>query len=682
MITNPNVETNALRIAKVLEEEAPDFLNKRGAIRVRRLTKYDDPQRYDAAIEQVLHEVETNVVNIDAKIMEAGRLTHYKSAEQFMKSKMVQRRLAEARLCGLIGADEIKMAQKKGLAHTMAARLKESTTDDFEYGWYPDERRGSGGRYYPISDIALPSLNSPYTKNATFVDYLDAHRKSWEAATFNPIAKRIVKIVPQFVLGRGVKGAIDSQPHQQAWDDFFKRNKMRPRMKQSLREIIIYGEIFWRFFATNAGLIVRSIDPSTIWDIVTDDEDIENVKYYHQQYVKFDLSPLPGRMPIPSTLVIRQIPAEQVDHYKINCTSSEKRGRSELFPILGYLLRFKEFVNDRILLNKLRATFALDVAVEGGATEVNAAEAQFSEPPGPAAVLVHNKGIEVEFKNASANANDAMTDADTILKVIAIGAGISENFLGVSRQQTRAGALINTEPDVKNFEDHQELVEEILMATADRVFEFAKLKPKQMEFTFPAIAQEDRSAKLKDIAFVEAMDYVTKKRAAVMAAREFQITDYDYEAEKQNIKEERGESPVIMQGMQQMPKIAPDPSSQPGALGADLAPSPALAPTGPMGKAGGGKGGEPPPPITQTSAQMGFKGNGGGRSIADTKATLNRPGFTRGGEKTAIKNNRSSGTPLRHSAGDEPVKRGWSDSARAKSLAIRQARAALRKREQ
>jgi hypothetical protein len=487
------------------------------------------------------------------------------------------------------------------------------------------------------------------------------------------------KIVPQFVLGRGVKGATNSQEHQKLWDHFFKRNRMRSRTKQSLKELLIYGEIFWRYFKSKDGLIVRSVDPSTIWDIVTDDDDIESVKYYHQQYTRFDLSPLPGRMPIPSTLVIRQIPADQIDHYKINCTSSEKRGRSELFPILGYLLRFKEFVNDRILLNKLRATFALDVKVTGGATEVAAAESQFNEPPGPAAVLVHNEAIEVEFKNANANANDAMTDADTILKVIAIGAGISENFLGVSRQQTRAGALINTEPDVKNFEDHQELIEEILVDAADRVFADGGLTPLQMEFTFPAIAQEDRTAKLRDIAFTEAMDYITKERAAVMAAREFQITDYNYEAEKQRIMVERGEEPVIAQGMQQLPKIAPDPNAMDGppGLGADLAPGGQPESEESEETKKGKKG-----PVTQTSAQMGFRGNEGGRSISNTSATLNRPGFTRGGEKKAIKNNHSSGTPLRHAAGAPPVTRGWSDTARAKSLAIRRARAELRKREQ
>jgi hypothetical protein len=195
------------------------------------------------------------------------------------------------------------------------------------------------------------------------------------------------------------------------------------------------------------------------------------------------------------------------------------------------------------------------------------------------------------------------------------------------------------------------------------VFKAKRLDQKPMEFTFPAIAQEDRSAKLKDISLMESMDYFSKERAATMAAREFQITDYLYRLERQKIRDEEGESPVISAPFQQVTKVLPEPGGEVGGLGADLKPNKA--------EPGG---------VTQTSGQMGFRADKGGRGLSNTQATLNRPGFTRGGEKLAIQNNRTSGTPLRHSSG-EP-KRGWSDTARAKSLATRRARAEQRKREQ
>lgn len=679
-IENPNLK---IAIQREREEvlqaarEDPDFLHNKGRIKVKRLTKYDDPGRFDSQFESVAREVATNVVDIDAKIMESvgrGRtarreLVHYTNAAEFMKSPTVVRRLNEARAAGLVSADQVTFANRsliekldgrKRPEPPAGRKLQES---DFEYGYYADERGPGSGRVFPVSNVILPSLNNPNAKNALLVDYLDAHRKAWSAYTFNPIARRIPKIIAQFVLSRGVSGAVDSDEHQKVWDDFYKRNKMRQRVKQGLREIVTFGEIFWRYFPSKDGLIVRSLDPSTIWDIVTDEDDIENVKYYHQQYLRMDRNPIPGQPAVPSTMVIRHIPGDEVSHYKVNATSSEKRGRSELFPILGYLLRFKEFLDDRILLNKMRGMFALDVAVTGDASDVNAAEEQFSTPPGPAAVLVHNAGVEVEFKNTSANASDATTDADTILKVIAIGAGISENFLGVAKAQTRAGALISTEPDVKNFEDYQELIEEVLIDAAERVFKAKGLTPKVMEFTFPALAQEDRSAKVKDIAFMESMDYISKERGATMAVREFQITDYKFAREQDKIRRERETDPVISLAMQQAPKVALEPgAAQPPGLGPDLAPN--------------------KPGVTQTSGQMGFAADKGGRGLSDTQATLNRTNFTRGGEKTAIKNNRTSGTPLRHSAGDAPKRTGWSPEAREKSLATRRAKAEARKRDQ
>lgn len=331
---------------------------------------------------------------------------------------------------------------------------------------------------------------------------------------------------------------------------------MRLRLEGMLRELLIYGEVFNRYFRTRPGLVVRQLDPATIWDVYTDQDDIETVHFYHQQYVILNTLNIPGGVKgaPPSTLIIRQIPGDEIDHFKINSTSSEKRGRSQLFAVLGYFQRFREFANDRVLLNKMRAMFALDVSVEGGPEDLAAAESQFTTPPGTGSVLVHNSAVSVEFKNANNNANEAKTDGELLLKIIAIGAGVSEQLLGVTDGTSRAGALIQTEPDVKNFESYQELVEEVLTRASVRVFKAAGLtSPGQaMEFTFPAIAQEDRSSKLKDVAFAEAMDYFTKERSAAMVAREFQITTYDYGKERAAIQKERQEHPVIATGLQQV----------------------------------------------------------------------------------------------------------------------------------
>lgn len=639
-------------------------------IYTRSLPKFDP----DAALDKITQNIATKIINIDAKLFEgdpskrtnwnSSQRKHYPTADAFFGSQTIRRRLREQ-----FSNDEVKDLRER-LADPDAFNLKESSdlTD------YPDERSSSSGKVFAATDTVLPGVLGP-VRQMTLYDVLDAHRKSHEAATRNPIGKRIVKIIPQFVLSRGVRGRHSEPKYQQEWNQFWKRNRMRSRIKTTLRELVEFGEVFLRYFETKDGLVVRSLDPATIWEIVTNPDDIEDVYFYHQQYTTPTqmVMALPKGFTIPSsTLVIRQIGAPDIDHFKINATSFEKRGRSELFAILSWLVRFREFANDRIILGKMRSMFALDVAVDGSPEDVRAANEMFRTPPGSGSVMVHNKKIETNFKNANTNANESKTDAEMILKIIAVGAGISESFLGVSYNQSRAGALINTEPDVKNFEDYREIVEEILEAAANRAFEANNLDEPEMnmEFTFPGIASEDRSAKVKDLALAESMDWFSKERAATMSAKEFDVSNYDFKTETETIRQERDTDPVMAQGMQQVQKIAPDPmelAAVTAAVGDAGQPAPGGKKPGPTAKAkGSGK-----KAVSQTGAQAGFPADLGGRGLARTKASLARGAFTRANEKMSLKKNRTSQTPRLAEAG-------WNDDARSKSLQTRRARRAAR----
>jgi hypothetical protein len=694
MITNP--QPVIVRESDEDNDEQPRTSRGKSAIITTR--RFRQPN-HDADVDRIMTEVSTKIIDVNAKLRERGPdgkwfYQHYPTFKKLRESKTFWNRvqdhysIKELKEVGENLLDQHYqqrkqlMVSKRGIVQDGSKKLREASfqSDEFTLGSYPDEISGNT-RVFPIQDTFLPSTNSPYAKQQLWVDYQAMHARCFEAATKNPIAKRIVRIIHQFVLGRGVVSVVKQNKGQEAWNTYFKNNGMKLRMKRQLDELVIFGEIFNRFFKAKEGsLAIRAIDPSTIWDIITNPEDLEEVIYYHQQYVVTMNSPVPGvNALVPATLIIRQIPAEEIDHFKINSTSSEKRGRSELYAILGWLLRFKEFANDRVLINKMKSMFALDVKVTGDVTDVQAAEAQFATPPGPGSVAVHNEAVEIDFKNTNANAQDASTDGDMLLKIIAIGAGVSEHFLGVSKNQTRAGALISTEPDVKNFEDYQEIVEDMLDKQWERVKVRAGLQDTlAIEHVFPSIAQEDRSGKLKDIITAEAADYFSKARAASMSAREFNISTYDYEKEKEDIRKEReGDFEQMMPAdNQQVPKMAPDPIEQEKEK-AKLY----------------GIGGEEEDQegVTQLSGQMGFDDAIGGRSLPDTAATLNRSGFTRGEEKERVKGNKSTGkkskgdggTPLRHSLREtrtpgpevtekeESVAKGWSPKARAAATVVR-----------
>jgi hypothetical protein len=60
-----------------------------------------------------------------------------------------------------------------------------------------------------------------------------------------------------------------------------------------------------------------------------------------------------------------------------------------------------------------------------------------------------------------------------------------------------------------------------------------------LETVFPAVYEEDRTSKIKDLATAQGLDYVTHQRAAEQVAKELGIETYDYAAEMQAIKEEK-----------------------------------------------------------------------------------------------------------------------------------------------
>jgi hypothetical protein len=422
-----------------------------------------------------------------------------------------------------------------------------------------------------------PLIAGPYNKQLYWFDYLDMHSKAFEAWTHNPIAKRICKVITQFVLGKGVKVTVmraekptknvQQDPKtgqtvpvmqdfrkkcQSLLDQHWVKNTMHIRSKQILRDLIIFGEQFPRYFDAPWGLKVRQIDPSTVWEVITDPDDCENEFYLHQQY--------PTRyqwyvdLPVPTIkFIIRQVPSLLYYHMKINSTAGEVRGRSELFAILGWLKRLKEFASDRVIRNKMGNLFVLDVAVEGDASAVEQAKQQFAGPPTPGSFFIHNKAAELKGVASEIGASEMQGDWELLLTVISMGAGLSQEYLGMGSKGGKAQALVGTEPDIKTFEDYQELMEQFFLQDSQRVFTRHKERGEiprdveiSVEITYPALAEENRSEKLKDLAFGESMSWWSHRRVASASAKEMQMTSYDYDEEQQQIAEEDAQKMMMI----------------------------------------------------------------------------------------------------------------------------------------
>lgn len=410
-----------------------------------------------------------------------------------------------------------------------------------------------------------PLLGGPFAKQLYYsYDYLQMHSQAFYAINHDPVLRSAVDIICNFVLGKGFRVDCDNPDGLIVWRAFEKTNKLQRMIRTFLREMLTYGEnmIWWlpdgltelrykvpKEQASQHGLIprIRLQDPSSFWEIITFPEDIESkiayVQIFPTQYQTFtDKS---GGKPVPSTkFIYQQIPASQIEHYKMNCMSNEKRGRSLLFPVLGYAKRLRDTVNYSIIALQKQAAWTIDTKIDGNQSDIDnyysqlQAQGQFA-PAG--SEFVHSTKVERQFLSANAGKGGQSDSFHWCLDMICAGLGIPVNYLGTSAgqsQSSRAGSLVATEPVAKRMEEYQAFLEDVIHDMADRLFKMFGINA-DVEVTFPEIITQDRTTKLKDLSMAESMGWIAPSRAAEIAAKEFNITNYDWEVEKARIEKER-----------------------------------------------------------------------------------------------------------------------------------------------
>lgn len=450
-------------------------------------------------------------------------------------------------------------------------KLKESFGNDIgSEGGYGQNGYGPSNAGL-VGDDFIPSLGGPFYKQLYQYDYIRMHNLCFFAAHHDPFARAIVSITRDFTLGRGFRIDSDNKAALALWRAFEEVNDLQGMMDQAARELCCYGEVmFWELPGNetnivyrptdtqkvNHGLIprIRMIDPSCIWDITTWPEDIKKVLSYtwiaptqYQTYAGLT----PESKGIPSSkFIFQSIPADQVTHWKVNAFGGEKRGRSDLFPILGYAKRLRDSVAFQILSLQKQAAWTMDTTVQGSQADVDAYASEMAAlgtlPPA-GSEFIHTDKITRQFLSNVAGKGGQSEAFEWCLSMIAAGSGIPSNYFGthLSGGQTRASALVATEPVAKKFEMRQVLYQQMIQRMWDNLMKKFGLGKVECEITFPEILVQDRSAKLKDLALAETQGWISKERAATIAAKELGITNFGYDDEKEDMAGEVGDDIAV-----------------------------------------------------------------------------------------------------------------------------------------
>ena len=341
--------------------------------------------------------------------------------------------------------------------------------------------------------------DSWYQKDLLPATYLEMHNQCYEAYNANPLANAIIELTTNFVLGSGI-AVVASEPRAQAAIDRFwsdQDNHMATRVYSLCTELSLYGELFVRFFVNpySGAVKIAQIDPSLIDQIETDPENIERALRFHQRPVGpagalWSATAPPGGV-LPATQDragdasgggpgvdsaaadgyqgVWYEAGRDVVQFKINAVSNAKRGKSDLATLLPWLRRYKDWLIDRVRINKYKGAFLWDIQLNGAdAKTLDRKRMQHAYPPEPGSIIVHNESEQWSAVGPRIEAGDAAADGRAIKMMIAMGAGLPEHYLAEGGDVNRATAAEMGLPTFRKFQRRQDTFGLVIRTIVDR----------------------------------------------------------------------------------------------------------------------------------------------------------------------------------------------------------------------
>lgn len=311
----------------------------------------------------------------------------------------------------------------------------------------------------------------------------------------NPLARRIVALTTQYVVGGGLRvearHAATNAFLQAFWGH--RLNRMSVRLYELCDELTRSGDLFLALSTDASGMsYLRAIPSADVAEIETAGNDLEQEVAVYEQSAS--LATPEGRAPLtppeggewvrgrrwavydPATDHLQEDSsmAPVILHYAINRPVGGLWGESDLAPMLRWLARYANWLEDRARLNRYRNTFLFWVKAQYTSegerlrrqAELNA------NPPSPGSILVTDQSEEWSTLNANLGSYEAGEDGLALKKMVAVGSGTPLHFLAEPESTTRTTAESSGGPTFRHYEQRQLfflwLVEDLLRAVLRR----------------------------------------------------------------------------------------------------------------------------------------------------------------------------------------------------------------------
>ena len=310
-----------------------------------------------------------------------------------------------------------------------------------------------------------------------------------EAWRLNPLARRIVGLTSQYVVGGGIQINCSHAPTARFIEDFWhnRLNRMPVRVYEWCDELTRSGNLFILVTTDVTGMsYVRSIPAADIDQIITRPNDIEQPISFTTKADTVTMETSTWKAYDPSEIGSNLAGAGRSQpsnggffdpvmlHYAINRPVGGVWGESDLAPLLKWLSRYSSWLDDRARLNRFRNAFLYVVKARftSEAERLARQNVLATNPPTPGSILVTDENEEWTVLSPELNSGEASTDGLALKKMIASGAGVPLHFLAEPESATRTTAEAAGGPTYRHFEQRQNyfcwLVSDVLQVIVAR----------------------------------------------------------------------------------------------------------------------------------------------------------------------------------------------------------------------
>ena len=145
-------------------------------------------------------------------------------------------------------------------------------------------------------------------------------------------------------------------------------------------------------------------------------------------------------------------------HYTVNRSVGSVWGESDLAPVLRWLARYANWLEDRARLNRYRTSFLYVVKgkYQNETERLTRQRALNAQPPTPGSILVTGESEEWDVLHPRLESQESGQDGLALKKMLAAGAGLPMHFLAEPESATRTTAEAAGGPTYRHYEQRQQ----------------------------------------------------------------------------------------------------------------------------------------------------------------------------------------------------------------------------------